>query len=339
MDELVRKMNSGLPELADCSPLASDILRTYILAEHLRHICDYYQWAEYKLQEDSTTMQEAYWQQFFSFVSPRARYLTNNPLLMISADDFFFDKIEYTLFRPITRTGGYRHLPFDYDPQIAEVVEKDEVPARRQLRMIAMQNVQEKLHLSSTDFSAQVCQLRSIFSSLKWHYNQYDMAADDFAAAMTVISHPELIRQGILNYREYVKENEIKVAENKPLTKGDSIFQRIIEPYKGNILYVDFWQMSCGPCRATMLQMRDEVEANKDKPVKYLYITDDTPEQCKSFLEPNSIKGEHIHITRAEWGYLAEKFNLSSIPFAAIFDKDGNRREDKDVQQLLEEIK
>ena len=194
-----------------------------------------------------------------------------------------FNKIEYYLFRPITRTGRYRHLPFDYDPRIAEVIEKDEVPARRQLRMNAMQNVQEKLHLSSTDFSAQVCQLRSIFSSLKWHYNQYNMAADDFAAAMTVISHPELIRQGILNYREYVKENEIKVAENKPLTKGDSIFQRIIEP--------------------------------------------------------NNIKGEHIHITRAEWGYLKEKFNFSAIPFAAIFDKDGNRRKDKDVQQLLEEIK
>ena len=78
---------------------------------------------------------------------------------------------------------------------------------------------------------------------------------------------------------------------------------------------------------------------NKDKPVKYLYITDDTPEQCKSFLEPNNIKGEHIHITRAEWGYLEEKFNFRAIPFAAIFDKDGNRREDKDVQQLLEEIK
>lgn len=68
---------------------------------------------------------------------------------------------------------------------------------------------------------------------------------------------------------------------------------------------------------------------NKDKPVKYLYITDDTPEQCKSFLEPNNIKGEHIHITRAEWGYLAEKFNFRAIPFATIFDKDGNRREDK----------
>ncbi len=88
-----------------------------------------------------------------------------------------------------------------------------------------------------------------------------------------------------------------------------------------------------------MLHMRDEVEANKDKPVKYLYITDNTPEECKSFLEPNNIKGEHIHITRSEWGYLQEKFQFSGIPFVAIFDKDGNRREDKTVQQLLEETK
>ena len=43
-----------------------------------------------------------------------------------------------------------------------------------------------------------------------------------------------------LSYRDFIKENEIKVVENKPLTKGDSIFQRIIEPYKGNVLFVDF---------------------------------------------------------------------------------------------------
>ena len=42
LDELVRKMNDGLPELEGCSPLASDILRTYILSQHLLHICDTY---------------------------------------------------------------------------------------------------------------------------------------------------------------------------------------------------------------------------------------------------------------------------------------------------------
>ena len=154
---------------------------------------------------------------------------------------------------------------------------------------------------------------------------------------MPFINHPALIRQAVLTYREYVKENELKVVEDKPLTKGDSIFQRIIEPYKGNVLYIDFWQMSCHPCRAGMLRMRDEVEANKDKPVKYLYITDDTPEDCRSFLEPNNIQGEHIHITRSEWGYLQEKFQFSAIPFVLLFDKQGKRREDVTVEELLNE--
>ena len=154
---------------------------------------------------------------------------------------------------------------------------------------------------------------------------------------MTVITHPELIRRAVLAYRDFIKENEIKVVEDKPLTKGDSIFQRIIEPYKGNVLYIDFWEMSCGPCRGKMLSMRDEVEANKDKPVKYLYITDDTPEHCKSFLEPNNIQGEHIHITRAEWGYLQEKFQFTAIPFVVLLDKNGKLRKDVTVEELLNE--
>ena len=122
------------------------------------------------------------------------------------------------------------------------------------------------------------------------------------------------------------------------MTKGDSIFQRIIEPYKGNVLYVDFWEMSCGPCRNLMLNMRDEVEANKEKPVKYLYITDDSEEKCRPFLEPNNIKGEHIHITPAEWGYLREKFQFTGIPFTVLFDKDGKQRDNVTVDEVLKEI-
>ncbi len=337
MDELVRKMNDGLPELAGCSPLASDILRTYILSERLKLICDKYISAEDKLREDSTIDGKAYWQQYFSFVAPRAKYLTDNPLLMISTDDFFFNRLEYQLFRPMHAPRVLYYLPFDYDPKAAEDMAQHKRVFSREFRMNTMNELQEKLHLSPSDFSAQVCQLRDLFTISEWHKDQHDVIADDFAATMTVVSHPELIRQGILAYREYIKEHEIKVVEDKPLTKGDSIFQRIIEPYKGNVLYVDFWEMSCGPCRAAMLHMRDEVEANKDKPVKYLYITDDTPEHCKSFLEPNNIKGEHIHITRSEWGYLQEKFQFSGIPFVVLFDKQGRLRENVTVNQLLEE--
>ena len=87
LDELVRQMNNGLPELAGCSPLASDILRTHIVAMRLQHINDYYMRGEDLLRKDSTFNFEAYWQQYFSFVGPRAKYLTDNPLLMIAGDD------------------------------------------------------------------------------------------------------------------------------------------------------------------------------------------------------------------------------------------------------------
>ena len=338
LDELVRQMNNGLPELAGCSPLASDILRTHILAQRLEHICDYYMRGMSNFRWNAPSDMKTYWRQYFSFVAPRAKYLTDNPLLMIAGDDFFFNRVEYAAFEPINASGrAIAYLPFDYDAAFASVLAREKMQTNREFRMNTMKELQEKLHVSPTDFSAQVCHLRSVFSTLKWLGDRYDQAADEVAAAMSVVSHPELIRQGLLTYREFIKDNKIKVVEDKPMTKGDSIFQRIIEPYKGNVLYVDFWEMSCGPCRGGMLQMRDEVEANKDKPVKYLYVTDDTPEKCKSFLEPNNIKGEHIHITRSEWGYLQEKFQFTGIPFVVHVDKQGKVRENVTVEQLLNE--
>lgn len=311
LDDLVRRMNAGLPELAECSPLASDILRTHIIAQHLYSICCGFDYQE----KDSIPDFDSYWQRYFSFAAPREKYLLDNPLLMIAGDDFFFNSVECSLMRPLQFSDwkGYT-------------------------RQTAMNKLRDKLHLSPTDFTAQVCQLRfSCDEIFNWNKNDNDKAADIMAATLPVITHPELCRHAVRAYRDYVKKYEIKVEEQKPLTKGDSIFQRIIEPYKGNVLYVDFWEMSCGPCRAKMLSMRDEVEANKDKPVKYIYITDDTPEKCRSFLEPNNIKGEHIHVTRQEWGYLSEKFNFSGIPFIVLFDKQGKQRDDTDVEHLLNE--
>jgi thiol-disulfide isomerase/thioredoxin len=336
MDELVRKMNDGLPELADCSPLASDILRTFILGEYMSNICGTFMMAEDLLDNDNTISRDDYWQQFFSFVAPREKYLTDNPLLLIAGDWSFFNRMQFQVFRP-TKYSVLNYIPFDYDPKKAEHMAEVQEVFRRDNRKYTLDLLQEKLHISPNDFSVQVVMLLDFFGDTRWNKGQYDVIADDFACTMNFVSHPELIRQGVLAFREFIKENEIKVAEDKPLTKGDSIFQRIIEPYKGNVLYVDFWEMSCGPCRAGMLAMRDEVKANKDRPVKYLYVTDDTPEECKSFLEPNKIQGEHIHVTRSEWGYLRQKFQFSSIPFVVHVDKQGRVREDVTVEQLLSE--
>ena len=314
LDDMVRKINAGLPELENCSPMASDILRTYIVSQHMEKIC-----SAYTVPKVEGLDKNAFWQDFFSFASPLEHYLLDNPLLMISADWFFFNRLRFNLMYPLLN------------------MDKSEV----------MNELHNKLKLSPTDFSAQVCMLhnlvgytfkfREVFEShMKDKVKDY--ITDEVANTFSFISHPEIMRQAVIAYNEHIKEYEMEVAEDKPMTKGDSIFQRIIEPYKGNVLFVDFWEMSCGPCRASMLHMRDEVEANKDKPVKYLYITDDTEEACRSFLEPNNIKGEHIHITRSEWGYLREKFQFSGIPYHFILDKDGKRRDNVTVDEVLKEI-
>ena len=322
LDNMVCKINAGLPELDGCSPMASDIIRTYIVAAYTEHICDYY----LRHERDGFDTGEI-WPKFFNFAAPRERYMLDNPLLMISADHSFFNRIEYELLSPI--------LYANHGNSIFGADEKE-----------AMNELQDKLRLSPTDFCAQVSLLhklvgytfkyRNVFES-QMKEKTKDYIADEAAKIFSVISHPEIMRQAVIAYNEHIKEYEMKVVEEKPMTKADSIFQRIIEPYKGNVLFVDFWEMSCGPCRQYMLSMRDEVEANKDKPVKYLYITDDSEEKCRSFLEPNNIKGEHIHITRTEWGYMQEKFQFTGIPHTELIDKNGKQRKNTTVEELLKE--
>jgi thiol-disulfide isomerase/thioredoxin len=333
LDDVVRLMNAGLPELEGCSPLASDILRTYIVSAHLKRICNTY------FRMDKNGLDErAYWQQYFSFLAPREKYLLDNPLLMISCSDLFFTSVQDAIMDPVIRQGWQgKILPLDYNAAyVRELAENDDV-TRCESQKRAMDMLHDKLNISPTNFSAQVCMLRDLFSRIDLNKDMPDRNAEYVTSTLPIITHPELMRHALLTYRKYIKENELKQVEQRPITKGDSIFQRIIEPYKGNVLYVDFWEMSCGPCRGKMLEMREEVEANKDKPVKYLYITDDTPEKCRSFLEPNNIKGEQIFVTPAEWNFLKEKFDFVALPFVMLFDKQGKRRNTVTVEQLLQE--
>ena len=325
LDDLVREMNVGLPELEGCSPMASDIMRTYIISEHMERICDGLD----EVADDEELDKEAFWKEYFDFVVPRERYLMDNPLMMIGADESFFSGILCTLMRPAL-----------------ESVTGNDMNSWK----VAMDGFAEKLNLSPKDFSVQVTTLRLLDAMFDGYGQIQDNASDDeavkfedfvaeeVAKTLSFLTYPELQRQAVLSYHKYVRMHELKAGEKRPVTKGDSIFQRIIEPYKGNVLCVDFWSMSCIPCRNKMLKMRDEVEANKDKPVKYLYITADPEVQCRHFLEPNNIKGEHIYVTKAEWGYMQAKFQFSGIPFIVLFDKNGKQRDGVTVEELLTEI-
>lgn len=321
MDSMVMKMNEGLPELKDCSPQASDIIRTYILVSYLEKMTSSYEWfCESAGLFNAPTKQDltAFCQSYFDFLAPREKYLTNNPVLMIAANGIFFNRLEFTALRPI---------PFGFINGYAQ----------------ALQEVCDVLHLDKGDFATQACMLRMMFYGLNtpgFYNNDNDLRAEAMASVMPHITNPALARQAVLAYRDFVKQTEAVTVENKPMTKGDSIFHRIIEPYKGNLLSVDFWEMSCSPCRAGMLRECEAVEQLKDKPIRFLYVTDDEPDKCNKWMKENNIRGEHVFITRAEWGLLQEKFNFSAIPFHVYVDKAGKVRTEitrHNYQQFIDE--
>lgn len=120
-----------------------------------------------------------------------------------------------------------------------------------------------------------------------------DRLTERLLAIMPYITYPQVRFHLLQFYRRCVREQAVE--EEKSL-ENDSVFQRIIRPYAGNVLYIDFWGLGCGPCRAGMLQQREIVEALKGKPVKFLYICNEAAsprESAEAWLKENKIQGEH----------------------------------------------
>lgn len=336
LDELIIKLNEGLPEFEEVSPLAKDILKTHLISTKAEPI-----FYHYSIMDNEVSSDTIFWQKYFDFVSDREDYLLNNPLMMIASKEGFFNSIDLSCFDPLRNFQGYTLFSTDFKSDIYRNTELNLEQYRNSFydaRINGVNYICNKLNLKrNNDFMTQATIARDLFFMIK--HNQPEMAPEYFASIMPFFTNKHVARQALLSYNQFIKENMVADnTDNKPMTKGDSIFQRIIEPYKGNVLYIDFWEIGCGPCRGGMLAMRDEVKNNADKPVKYLYITDSKEEDCRSFLEPNNIKGEHIFITRNEWSHLQEKFNFNGIPFVVHVDDKGKIQHNTSVDILLQNI-
>lgn len=135
-------------------------------------------------------------------------------------------------------------------------------------------------------------------------------------------------------YNGFVKD--VMIAENA-IDGGSSdaiiidgsaegeVLEKIIAPYRGNVLFLDFWGIGCGPCRSGMIRQKPLLEELADKPFRALYIAnaDEGLDECKKWLRKEEIKGEHIFVSNDDWHRLRGLFNFSGIPFGVLIGKDG----------------
>lgn len=201
----------------------------------------------------------------------------------------------------------------------------------------ATENVEKEGGISSSGFMSQLCIMQNVFDKFDDDDVTADQAAAFFAGALPFINHPVVAHHYTQAYREYVRKNESSGASGNVV--ADAVLKRIIEPYKGNVLFLDFWNMGCGPCRGGMMGQRGLVKKMESEPVKFLYITEEKyRDDSEKWLGETEIKGEHIYISTDDWNHLQTYLNFLGIPFTCIIDKDGGLHRDKecsDIQNFL----
>ena len=148
----------------------------------------------------------------------------------------------------------------------------------------------------------------------------------------------EFFRQTInernLFYRDLALRNiNASLMPNEPLanlTDGKEIFEKIIAPYRGRILYVDFWGTWCGPCKIDLKNFTHPLhQALADLPVTYLYLCNgSTVEAWRSTIVEYNLSAEHcIHynLPAAQQKAVEDYLQVHHFPTYIIFDRDGKR--------------
>ncbi|MBQ4449045.1 MAG: TlpA family protein disulfide reductase [Prevotella sp.] len=137
------------------------------------------------------------------------------------------------------------------------------------------------------------------------------------------------------HYEELARQNEeavkkvIAPASNvEGLTDGKAIVEKMIEPYKGKIVYMDVWGTWCQPCINAIKASPAMKEAVKDYDIVYLYFTCGSEEAawkgCIAELgltKPNYV---HYNLPQNQQNAVLDYLKVGGVPSYFLFDKQGN---------------
>ena len=342
--------------LKGCSNYAKDVLKTSLLAMPLEQmLVAMHQWRWRTRNEDGkpNPALTIYASSYFDFLSARHSYLMDNPLMVFAADggsvinNMEFSVLSAYLFlannmqrwSKSTDSDELRNykqdfiLPHNYAPELhREMLEFDNGHLISVANYYAMcsDSIRSRFGFDHTGFMMQLCLLHRVldFEDEESTDRFLTRKAEELAGAMPQFTDPSICHHAVDVYRRFVIEREGNARmDARAATPGDSLFESLKGKYAGNVIYMDFWGIGCGPCRKGMLDQRTLVEQYKDAPVRFLYICNekDSPrEPSEKFLSDNQIQGEHIFLSSDEWNLLTNKFQFNAIPFTLLIDRNGN---------------
>lgn len=238
--------------------------------------------------------------------------------------------------------------------QIGEFMQRSDVETAIQDALDALQT---QVEISDSIYSDPV--LRD-FSRAQKLYERLDNKRQPFnhscMAILNQIQLPAVRNVLLVENDKFVNMQKVEVAnaeclrpssDVEGLTDGEAIFRKILEPYKGRIVYLDIWGTWCGPCKEKLKESHFVKDQLKDYDIVYLYLANTSPEESwKNVIKEYNLTGPncvHYNLPKAQQSAVEQFLNINSFPTYKLIDKQGNIHDlhwqhTEDMKSFLETI-
>jgi thiol-disulfide isomerase/thioredoxin len=170
-----------------------------------------------------------------------------------------------------------------------------------------------------------IARVRSFKSFLEAFKTQKDQARNWLWMHEVGIANPFLIDEAERLFHE-VFPDVPKTAYDLPAGKGAEIFKKIIDQFKGKLVFVDFWATTCAPCVYNIKQDKEIRETYKDsKDLEFIFITseDESPLiRYNEFIKEQDLTHTY-RLSPDDFLYLRELFKFNGIPRYVVINKNG----------------
>ena len=128
---------------------------------------------------------------------------------------------------------------------------------------------------------------------------------------------------------------KLEKALNAPMPKGAKLhimkendgltFNKLMQKYKGKVIYIDFWASWCKPCLMEMPSMERLKQKYKKEDVVFLHFSSDSKKsKWKRSIRKYQITGEHYLMSKNFYENASQELILTSLPRHVLIDKAGN---------------
>ncbi len=287
------------------------------------------------------------WKKYLDYetYAPMRRIDYDNPLLFASSSyDLLQNRVQYA--KPV-REDMYKGI---LSEEGGMVVNYENYSKKLANGLAALRKF---MGTNRENLTAQMCVYQEMAQEFDTWRNTDDLLDRLFPLYLDALKTP-YIRQKAEQFRDR-RLAQTELATPLPDIPAAELIRNLNAKFPGRFLVIDFWGMSCGPCRAAIQASKDlRTRVAKRDDVKLVFIagerTADGSEAYHNYVNEWLTDEETICLTNGDFDRLRELFQFNGIPHYETITPDGRRvREDLrihgyddfdyEIMQLMERMK